>query len=173
LLILLLIIASARLLETYLYPPEILTSGTGMIRVTDGDSFQLGARRLRLNGIDAPEYHQTCQDANGRDWECGKAARASLEALLRSPNLKCEAEAQDQYGRSIATCNADDLPDIAAAQVSAGMAVSHEYYGVRSYGDEEDAARSAKRGIWTGNFTPPSEWRAAHPALRTKTQPAE
>jgi endonuclease YncB( thermonuclease family) len=153
-------IAAVRLVEIYLYPPEVLAPGSGGIRVADGDSFQIDGRKLRLNGIDAPEYKQACKGTNGQPWECGKAARASLEMLLRSPGLRCEVEAQDRYGRSIATCAATNIADIAAAQVNAGMAVSHEYYGVRSYGDEEDAARSAKRGVWAGQFEAPSDWRS-------------
>jgi endonuclease YncB( thermonuclease family) len=164
LLILLLLIAAVRLVEIYLYPPEVLAPGPSGIQVADGDSFQVDGRKLRLNGIDAPEYKQRCKDANGEPWECGKAARASLEMLLRSPGLRCEAEAEDRYGRSIASCSATNIADIAAAQVNAGMAVSHEYYGVRSYGDEEDAARSAKRGIWAGEFEAPSDWRARNTA---------
>lgn len=141
--------------------------------VTDGDSFVIGVRRLRLDGIDAPEYRQTCKDPTGSFWECGKAARAALEALLREPELRCVAEAQDRYARSIATCGNKRRSDVAASQVAMGMAVSDEFYGIRSYGDEEDAARSAKIGIWSGEFTAPSEWRALYPILRTNTVPAE
>jgi endonuclease YncB( thermonuclease family) len=141
--------------------------------IMDGDSFVLGTRKLRLDGIDAPEYKQTCEYAASITWECGKVARAALEQMLREPGLACVAGAHDRYGRSIATCSNRRLPDIAAAQVANGMAVSHEFYGMRSYGEEEDAAMSAKSGIWVGKFIMPSEWRATHPTLRTNTVPAE
>jgi endonuclease YncB( thermonuclease family) len=143
------------------------------ISVADGDSFAISDRKLRLDGIDAPEYRQTCSDASGKSWDCGKAARAALESLLRSPGLACTESAQDQYSRAIAKCSLDRIGDIGAAQVRAGMAVSHEYYGVRTYGDEEDAARAARRGIWVGKFIPPDEWRAIQATLRTNTVPAE
>jgi endonuclease YncB( thermonuclease family) len=138
--------------------------------IADGDSFAIGTRRLRLKGIDAPEYRQTCKDANGADWPCGRTARAALEKLLTQPGLACDAEAHDRYSRSLATCRTTQTTDIAAAQVTDGMAVSDEYYGSRSYGDEEDAARNAKRGVWQGAFALPKDYRAA---LRTNTQPAE
>lgn len=152
---------------------EVVPVGGEILKIADGDSFSVGTRKLRLDGIDAPEYSQTCKDANGATWECGKAARAALEQLLRQPGLSCNAEAQDKYSRSIANCGNERVADIAALQVANGMAISHEYYGVRSYGDEEDGARAARRGIWAGEFMPPDEWRAIQAALRTKTQPAE
>ena len=33
------------------------------IYVVDGDSIFIGEREIRLSGIDAPEYHQSCFDA--------------------------------------------------------------------------------------------------------------
>jgi endonuclease YncB( thermonuclease family) len=147
------------------YLEEIVDSGERVpldakhIITADGDSFTVGDRKLRLDGIDAPEYRQTCQDANGVIWECGKAARASLDKMLRAPGLVCDAAARDQYSRFIATCSSANVPDLAAAQTALGWAMSDEYYGIRSYGDEEDAARAAKRGIWAGKFVRPSDWR--------------
>ena len=141
--------------------------------VVDGDSFVIGSQKLRMDGIDAPEYLQTCSDAAGKPWNCGHKARASLEQMLREPGLACVADAQDRYSRSIVTCSNNRLSDIAAAQVTQGHAVSDDYFGIRSYGDEEDAARLARLGIWTGEFMLSSEWRASHPTLRTNTVPAE
>jgi endonuclease YncB( thermonuclease family) len=140
------------------------------IRIADGDSFSIGSRKLRLRGIDAPEYHQACKDEGGAEWPCGRTARAALEKLLTQPGLACDAEAHDKYARSLATCRTAQTANVAAMQVTDGMAVSDEYYGSRSYGDEEDAARSAMRGVWQGSFTLPKDYRAT---LRTKTQPAE
>ncbi len=128
--------------------------------VTDGDSFVIGTRKLRLTGIDAPEYNQNCKDARGSDWPCGRTAKANLEALLTQPGLACEAEVQDRYARSLANCRTVSTQDIAAAQVSAGLAVSDEFHDMRSYGTEEDAARAAKSGLWQGEFMLPKDYRA-------------
>ena len=133
------------------------------IRAADGDSFTVGKRKLRLKGIDAPEYRQTCSDASGNAWDCGKAAQGVLITLLAQPGLTCEAEAVDRFGRSLAACNTAITPDIAASLVEKGMATSNEFYGLRDYPEEEDAAQAAKRGIWQGNFTQPREWRDEHP----------
>ena len=79
------------------------------------------------------------------------------------PGLSCVAEAQDRYARSVATCRSTSTPDIGVAQVSNGMAVTHEFNGMRDYGSEEDAARNKKRGIWRGAFDRPEDWRAKNP----------
>lgn len=157
---------------------RVLIEGEELV-VADGDSFSIGTRKLRLDGIDAPEYRQSCNDADGTAWECGKASRAALEQLLREPGLVCEAGAHDRYARAIATCSNNRLPDIAATQVENGFAISSEFWEMRNYPDEEDAAKTAKRGIWAGAFTLPADWRtqqARHgpqPTLRIKTVPAE
>ncbi|MEE9433164.1 MAG: thermonuclease family protein [Sphingorhabdus sp.] len=132
------------------------------VHAADGDSFSIGKRKLRLTGLDAPEYSQVCKDAGGRDWDCGKAAQGALISLLAQPGLSCETDAADKYGRALAICKTAATPDIAGAQVAAGMAVSNEFYGLRDYGDEEDAARDARRGIWQGAFIHPKEWRRTH-----------
>jgi endonuclease YncB( thermonuclease family) len=140
----------------------VLISGQ-KIYVIDGDSFSVGTRKLRLDGIDAPELKQTCKDGQNAEWPCGRAARAALEVLLLEPELSCEAGVQDRYSRAVATCRSKTTPDIAAVQVSNGMAVTHEFNGMRDYGSEEDAARNQKRGIWRGAFDRPEDWRAANP----------
>lgn len=145
----------------------VVTAGQKII-VLDGDSFNVGLKKFRLDDIDAPEFNQICKDAKNISWECGKAARGALEAILRLPGLKCSVSAQDGYSRSIAKCAVDQIPDVGSAQVRTGMAVSHEYYGVRTYGDEEDDAIAAKIGIWAGDFTPPAEWRKSYPSRPAK-----
>lgn len=140
---------------------RVLVEGEKLM-VADGDSFSIGTRKLRLDGIDAPEYRQTCNYAEGAAWECGKAARAALEQLLRDPGLVCEAGAYDRYARALATCSNSRVPDIAATQVENGFAISSEFWEMRSYPDEEDAAKAAKRGIWAGAFMLPADWRAQH-----------
>jgi endonuclease YncB( thermonuclease family) len=141
---------------------ETILPGQERIIAADGDSFSIGARKFRLKGIDAPEYRQTCMNAAGVSWPCGDAARQSMAALLGQPGLSCHSGAHDRYGRALVTCAAGSVPDIAAAQVRAGMAISSASNTRRSYPREEDEARAAKRGIWQGSFMAPKEWRAAH-----------
>ena len=57
-----------------------------VIHVTDGDSLRVRPAdggdpvTVRLEGIDAPELDQTCEDTNRQSWPCGRAA---LRALLK------------------------------------------------------------------------------------------
>jgi endonuclease YncB( thermonuclease family) len=134
--------------------------------VVDGDSFSIGGRKMRLEGIDAPEYRQLCRDEAAREWPCGKAARATLEKIVLEPGFSCEMEVQDRFFRALATCKTAHTADVAAAQVSSGMAVTHEFAGMRDYGKEEDRARSAKLGIWRGEFQRPEDFRKANPRQR-------
>ena len=56
------------------------------------------------------------------------------------------------------------LPDgsnVNAWMVQQGWAVTSGYAEV--YGAEQAEAKSAKRGLWAGSFTPPRQWRDQHP----------
>ena len=53
--------------------------------VVDGDTFILGADRIRLWGVDAPEGRQVCQDGRGQAYRCGDMARDQLKALIGEP----------------------------------------------------------------------------------------
>ena len=54
----------------------------GMPRVVDGDTLTIGAARIRLQGIDAPETDQVCLNASGQQWTCGLEARDRLAAHI-------------------------------------------------------------------------------------------
>src|SRR5918992_4757425 len=51
-----------------------VTVTPGAVDIIDGDSFRRSKDEIRLNGIDAPEYRQSCHDKAGRDWDCGREA---------------------------------------------------------------------------------------------------
>ena len=54
--------------------PERQAAVVGQAWIVDGDSLRLAGRSIRLDGIDAPEWDQTCLDAGGQTWRCGRAA---------------------------------------------------------------------------------------------------
>jgi len=128
----------------------------GRATVTDGDSLQIGATRIRLFGIDAPEGRQPCR-RNGGAWRCGEEAAVKLRALVGDVSLRCAEQDIDDYGRTVAVCH-NGSTDIGAEMVRSGFALAYRYYS-RDYVDEEDEARAAKRGVWAGEFTPPWDWR--------------
>jgi endonuclease YncB( thermonuclease family) len=144
-------------------PPERIAAPSA--RAIDGDSLRLtgSGGLVRIHGIDAPEYRQSCETADGSAWPCGRAARAQLEALVLAGGIDCVVEARDEFGRAIARCSAAGTEDVGAAMVAAGLALSPAERGTAPYADEEDVARAARRGIWQGEFQTPAEWRTAHP----------
>ncbi|MDX8491879.1 thermonuclease family protein [Mesorhizobium sp. VK22B] len=127
----------------------------GTAIVNDGDSLTLGTERIRMRGIDAPEYTQTCRE-EGADYPCGRLARQSLVRLIANRPVSCRGWQRDRYGRLLGACKAGDT-DLNRAQVQAGWAVA--------FGDfetEEATARVAKVGIWAGSFEEPQDWRDSH-----------
>jgi endonuclease YncB( thermonuclease family) len=129
----------------------------GSAWIVDGDSIRIGGISIRLEGIDAPEWDQTCTDADGRTWACGRAATRELKARAAGRTLRCQPKEIDRYGRTIATCLLPDGSDVNAWLVREGWAVAYGYS--RIYVAEEAEAKAAKRGIWRGSFIYPSEWR--------------
>jgi endonuclease YncB( thermonuclease family) len=110
-----------------------------------------------LWGVDAPEGSQICQ-RGGRPWECGDDATAALKALLDGKPLTCTEVDRDRYGRTVATCMVGGQ-DIGAAMVRQGWALDYERYSGGAYADEQIEAEEAERGLWSGLFMAPWEWR--------------
>ena len=54
----------------------------GVPRVVDGDTLVIGAAKIRLQGVDAPETDQLCLNSNGSSWTCGVEARDRLAAYI-------------------------------------------------------------------------------------------
>lgn len=128
---------------------------SGAAVVNDGDSLTLGDRRIRLRGIDAPEYNQVC-DKNGATYPCGRRSRDSLTMLVRGKQVSCTGWERDRYGRLLATCSVGST-ELNRMQVETGWAVAYgDYY------DEQDKAQSEKLGLWAGSFDRPRDWRDAH-----------
>jgi endonuclease YncB( thermonuclease family) len=156
----------ALLIERYCsVKPEPFGPGAKILSI-DGDTLRVGdGSEYRLFGIDAPELHQTCQETNGKSWACGRAAKARLTTLVKGGNVQCVEKSKDRYGRVIAVCSAQGVPDLGHALVSQGYAIDLGGPADNPYQAEEDEAKAAKRGIWRGTFERPWEWRDAHPRL--------
>ncbi|MES2035423.1 MAG: thermonuclease family protein [Pseudomonadota bacterium] len=132
---------------------------TGPARVVDGDTFSVGAERVRLWGVDAPEGRQVCQDAKGQGYACGDAARDQLLRLIGGRVLRCEVRDRDPYGRAVSRCQAGST-DLGEAMVRAGWAVDYPQFSRGAYASAQAEARRTRRGLWAGRFETPSTWRA-------------
>jgi endonuclease YncB( thermonuclease family) len=144
-------------------PPERLTADGAAVQVIDGDSLRVGARTVRLQGIDAVEYQQPCRATDGTEWRCGVDARKALAGLVGKGGLVCESQATDSFGRAVSSCSTNGVEDIGAALVAQGWAVSGDGEREGAYTAQQQAAQASKRGIWRGEFDRPAVWRAAHP----------
>lgn len=139
----------------FLPQPDPLTV-SGSARILDGDSLIVDGIEIRLDGVDAPEGAQTCERA-GQTWPCGREATINLRNLLRGRIVTCEGRERDAHGRLLATCKVRGA-EINRWLVEQGWAVS---YG--GYSAAERTAREARRGVWSGKFTHPRDWREENP----------
>jgi len=128
--------------------------------VLDGDSIEINNKRIRLFGIDAPEYEQTCTK-DKKEYPCGKIAFKKLKEIIGSNDVNCLTQDIDKYKREVSICFAGHT-DINAKMVSSGWATAYRYY-TKKYAREEDEAKSKKLGIWAGEFEQPYTYRKKHP----------
>jgi len=125
---------------------------SGAATVIDGDTIEIAGRRVRLEGIDAPETGQTCGGRWFVPYACGTRATDALRKLVDGKTVVCENRGADKYGRTLGICRVDKL-DINAEQVRTGNAWAFIKYS-RTYLDVEAEARTAKTGIWQGDSEP-------------------
>lgn len=140
--------------------PDMGQTDAGRFTAIDGDSLRKDGQEYRLHAIDAPEFRQMCQQADGSDYPCGQEARRELARLIGSGPLACRVLETDRYQRFVAECRKGAL-NINEAMVRAGWAVAYRRHG-RDYASAEAEARNNRRGIWQGRFETPEDWRNAH-----------
>lgn len=133
--------------------------------MVDGDTLRVGATRVRLSGIDAPELSQRC-GPDGRKVACGAMAADWLRRRVDGRLITCQTVGVDRYGRSVATCRVGG-EDIGAALVEAGWATAYRRYSL-AYVGQEDRARTARRGIWAPGFEPPANYRRERRMLQRR-----
>jgi endonuclease YncB( thermonuclease family) len=134
------------------------TEVSGPAAIVDGDTLWVGSQEIRIHGIDAPETSQRCQLSKGT-WDCADAASAALASMIEGKSVQCVGQEVDQYGRLIARCSTDDVPDIGAAFVASGLAWAFVKYSI-DYSTLERGARSKRLDIWQSKTQRPWEYRA-------------
>lgn len=126
------------------------------LQPVDGDSLESSFRRIRLEGIDAPEYKQKCYTAAGKKYKCGIESLNYIKKIIQGQDIRCECEAEpDRYKRELCICYAGDI-EINREMVAAGHAVG---YRSNRYEAEENIAKAHKLGIWQGKFMRPELYR--------------
>ena len=130
------------------------------MRIIDADTIELYGKKIRFNGIDAPEMKQKCEDKNRKMYFCGISSRDALESLiLRMPDqmIECQYRGKDVYDRFIADCSIGKI-NINMWLVENGWALAYRKYS-KKYVKNENIAKSNRVGIWSGKFVKPWDWR--------------
>ncbi|MEI7599923.1 MAG: thermonuclease family protein [Aestuariivirga sp.] len=136
--------------------PGQAESLAGQASVIDGDTIEIHGQRIRLFGIDAVESRQRCT-RDGKPWDCGKDSAFALADRVGRSAIDCQGSEHDRYGRLVAICFKGG-EDLNRWMVEQGWAVAYRHYSL-DYVGAEDAAKAARRGLWSGSFEMPWEWR--------------
>ncbi|WP_371328564.1 thermonuclease family protein [Shinella sp. HZN7] len=128
----------------------------GRASVIDGDTIEIAGERIRLNGIDAPESWQRCQDENAAEYRCGKEAAFALDQwLAESRPTRCVFVERDRYRRFVGTCFRSDGYEVNRWLVETGNSLDWPRYSDGLYADAQARAKANRLGIWRGTFTEP------------------
>lgn len=157
------VIAILAVLAHWFDKPDSMAA-SNEVRVIDGDSLEIGGEKVRLLGIDAPELSQTCTNATGKTYGCGKQATKHLQYLIGKKTVQCDVTGDDKYQRGLVLCQVGDV-DINKQMVKSGWALAFRNSYV-DYTTEEIAAAKARRGLWAGDFMTPREWKQLHGTYR-------
>lgn len=123
-----------------------------------GDGLRVAGQTVRLAGIEAPDRDQECLRPGDKRWRCGMAAAQALAGAVRGRRVACRLAGRDDDDRPLATCTVNGR-DVAADLVRRGHVFAKPGL-LRTYGGEEDEARTARAGVWLGSAERPLEYRA-------------
>ena len=140
----------------------------GVPKIIDGDTVHINNKKIRLEGIDAPEIKQQCKKPFlkisaiigfefNKHYSCGVIAKMKLIDKIDNSKIKCISLAKDRYKRFIATCYKGKV-NLNKWMVRNGYAVAYKRYS-KDYVRDEEYAKENKLGIWKGTFMVPEKWR--------------
>ena len=134
---------------------------TGAAQTGDGDDLVIEGQRIRLQGVDAPEWKQPCELNDGSEFFPGREAKAWLESIISNQIVSCDIETTDRYNRKIGTCYVQGK-NLNQMLVQEGFAFTNARYTER-YIEFEKEARADKKGLWRGKCEKPWDWRKKNP----------
>ena len=142
---------------------------SGTVRVIDADTVDVGATRVRLHAIDAPEQDQSCTTEHGLPFACGQWASAQVTARFGGQQATCARLDTDRHGRTVAKCAVNGV-DMGAEIVSQGWAFAYRRYGM-DYDLEEKAAYVTDRGLHGFRVQSPAQFRVTRAKGRIPPDP--
>lgn len=154
------------------------TLDVSILQIIDGDTIRVRRASsivdVRLHGIDAPEWNQSCLTRTGEAFSCGKRATEALSAIIGAHPVACRSDRMHglcvtgglpvtchvtdldrKWGRPVAKCFAGRT-DMGREMVSRGFAkaaYSEDYVSLAA------SARLTKKGFWAGSFGDPGAFR--------------
>ena len=164
--IILIIICSIFFILTYKdVRSEEIKEISGNAQVIDGDTIKINSKKIRLYGIDAPEFKQICKKTYltiiifsfTKDYPCGKISTVELKKKINNKVITCKILDIDKYKRLIGECYKRNL-NLNSWLVSNGYAVAYRKYS-KKYVSNEINAKNKKLGVWQGKFEMPWDYR--------------
>jgi endonuclease YncB( thermonuclease family) len=148
-----------------------ITEIYGEPKIIDGDTVQINTKKIRLEGIDAPEIKQHCKKPFlkisaiigfqfSKNYSCGVISKKKLINKIEDSEIKCISSSKDRYKRYLATCYKDKV-NLNKWMVRNGYAVAYKKYS-KDYVRDEKYAKEKKLGIWQGLFIRPEKWRRSN-----------
>jgi endonuclease YncB( thermonuclease family) len=126
--------------------PQGTTKRYYRVKVRDGGTLQSGQVVIRLSGVAARDADAVCQDARGKSWPCGAAAKAALTRLIRARAVTCVLPKGGEHNIFDASCQVAGI-DLSTWLVRQGWATPKEPSGA-TLAEAAKAARSEKLGLW-------------------------
>ncbi len=102
--------------------PDLMSGYVGVTSVYDGDTFRVGAERVRILGMDAPEIGKGAKCA--REQQAAVEARDYLRGVLSNSHIRMQRDGTDVYGRTLAYVYADGH-NIADTMIQANLALPY------------------------------------------------
>jgi endonuclease YncB( thermonuclease family) len=130
---------------------------SGTASVIDADTLDIHGERIRLVGVDAPESGQKCLSEDSKLVRCGSIAANALDKWINRNPVSCDVDGRDRYGRLLGECRVRG-DSVQEWLVINGHALAYRSYST-AYVPAESKARSAKIGVWAGEFVEPWLWR--------------
>lgn len=142
----------------------------------DGETLLINGLEINLFGIDAMERDQICQNMEGQDYPCGRAAVMALQQTIGNHQVVCLPLVGISESRVLGTCevllpgepepkSASDFLDsdyrpnsLSRLMVEQGHAVTIGI-GRELFGEEQRQAQVLRAGVWRGSFEPPARYR--------------
>ena len=133
---------------------------------------------------------QICKDNFEKKYECGVKSKKFLQKIIlkkimypknleekveNNYNVTCISKGKDRYGRILGICGFDFLGansinfSLNAFMVKMGHAVAYKKYS-KMFEHLENEAKEKSRGIWSGKFERPQDWRKNNKTKKSKIQ---